>query len=777
MRTLLVVHGFPPRAAGGTELYAEAHASTLARRHGDAVLVLAREDDRARPELAVREESRDGYRIAWVNHTFRDSTSIEDAWRAPRVVEAVRPIIETFAPETAHVHHLTCLSTLIPSMLAARGVMVTATLHDYWLMCHRGQLLDVTGARCDGPGASGCPNCLDAGSAAASSALGSAGARLLRVVDDAAPRLGSALRTAARSGRTAVGGQDAARRASLARTRHVREDVLPCIQLFFAPCAHMRDRFVRFGAPAERVRGAPYGLAGPGLRRPGPPHTGPLRVGFAGSLMLSKAPHVAMQAIARLPEGTATLDVYGDFVPYHGDRGYADEIERWSAHSAIRMRGAVEHAEVPAVLASLDVLVVPSVWEENSPFVILEAFRAGVPVVASRTGGIPELVEDAVNGLLVEPGDADALAGALARLAGDRPYLERLRARIPPVRPLEDAVAEMRAAHEMLRTRARTAQPSGRTADAESAPASARRIHAIAAVVLHYRTPSETALAVRALRAAGRPLNRVVVVDNDEVPGALDLGTVGVPVERIANGRNLGFPGGMNAGIRAALAGGADAVLLVNSDVLLPPGTACTLARTADARPRAGVVAPVVLARERPDRVASRGIRFDRATGRVRNLGIGEPFTSRSDGAWHAADAVNGAAMLVTREVFERIGLFDEDYFFSFEEIDLCARAADAGFEIGVADDAVAYHRGGATLDPRSVARFYFGTRNQLRLAARSGRPSGWMARAGRTVFVVALNVAHALTAPGGPRLARLFATARGAWDYARGRSGQFPIP
>jgi hypothetical protein len=70
------------------------------------------------------------------------------------------------------------------------------------------------------------------------------------------------------------------------------------------------------------------------------------------------------------------------------------------------------------------------------------------------------------------------------------------------------------------------------------------------------------------------------------------------------------------------------------------------------------------------------------------------------------------------------------------------------------------------------VSRFYFGARNQVRLAARAGRPSGWMARAGRAAFVVALNVAHALTAPGGPRLARLGATARGAWDFARGRVG-----
>lgn len=774
MRTLLVVHGFPPRASGGTELYAEAHAVTLAARHGDSVLVLTREDDGARPELSVREESRDGYRIAWVNHTFRESTSIEDAWRAPRVADAVRPVIEAFAPEVAHVHHLTCLSTLIPSMLAARGVPVTLTLHDYWLMCHRGQLLDRSGARCDGPWPGGCPGCIDA-AAAAASASGRAGARLFRAVDASAPALGSLMRAVVGSGATAVGGTRAARQASLLRARHVLDEVVPHVRLFLAPSAHVRDRFVRFGLPPDRVRVAPNGVGEPPAAPARVPSSGPLRVGFLGSLMLSKAPHVAMQAVAQLAAGTATLDVYGRFAPYHGDHRYADEIARWSAHPAVRMRGGIDRREVPAALAALDVLVVPSVWEENNPLTILEAQRAGVTVVASRIGGIPELVEDGVNGLLVEPGDTRALARAIERLAGDREYLARLQARVPPVRSLEDAVAEMRATHDALRLRRFDTAVPGTPAGGEPASPRPPGIRSVAAVVLHYRAPAETALAVRALRSAGPPLDRVIVVDNDERPAAIDLGVVGAAVDVIAAGRNLGFSGGMNLGIRAALDRGTDAVLLVNNDALVPPGTIGMLARAADARPRAGIVAPVVLVRERPEYVASRGVRFDRATGRVRNLGFGEPSAAARGGAWRGADAVNGAVILVTRDVFERIGLLDEGYFFSFEEIDLCARAADAGFEIGVVDDAVVYHRGGATLDPRSVSRFYFGARNQLRLSARTGRPSGRAARLARAAYVVGLNLAHALTAPGGRRLARLRATARGVLDHARGRAGPDP--
>ena len=74
----------------------------------------------------------------------------------------------------------------------------------------------------------------------------------------------------------------------------------------------------------------------------------------------------------------------------------------------------------------MDVVVVPSIWPENSPFVIHEAFLAGVPVVASRIGGIPELVEDGRNGLLFPVGDADRLASLIIRCYQDRPTRLRL---------------------------------------------------------------------------------------------------------------------------------------------------------------------------------------------------------------------------------------------------------------------------------------------------------------------------------------------------------------
>jgi glycosyltransferase involved in cell wall biosynthesis len=99
-------------------------------------------------------------------------------------------------------------------------------------------------------------------------------------------------------------------------------------------------------------------------------------------------------------------------------------VDRSPARDRITVTGFVPHTDVPAVLSSLDVLVLPSLYEEMGS-ILVEAMAAGLPVVASRVGGIPDVVVDGETGLLVPPGDADALAAALDELVGDPQRRER----------------------------------------------------------------------------------------------------------------------------------------------------------------------------------------------------------------------------------------------------------------------------------------------------------------------------------------------------------------
>ncbi|HEX5214827.1 MAG TPA: glycosyltransferase [Vicinamibacterales bacterium] len=759
MRTLIVTHGFPPLAQGGAELCAYWHATALAREHGDDVLVIAREGDPSRREYAVRRERRDDVSIAWINNTYAATRSFAETYDNPAITAIAAGLVDEFAPEIAHIHHLTGLSTGIVPMLRACGVPCIATLHDYWLLCHRGQLLDLHLQLCAGPEPDGCAHCL--GLAGSAPPVVHRAASAFRAVERSLPDAAAkALRGAAERMVSLTAGGRANDDEARARFRHMR-DLCAGIDRFVAPSASIRDRFVAFGVPAEKIdvirNGCPR-LPGVPIECAPAPH---LRIGFLGSVMVSKGLHVVLEAFRALPAGAATVDVFGPSVPYHGDNSYRTTLAPLMTQPGVRQHGLVPREQISRALAAIDVLVVPSIWPDNAPLVVQEAFLAGVPVVASRIGGLPEMVRDGVSGVLVEPGNVNDLADALRRLATEPGLLSRLRQGIPPVPTVEAQVGLLRAAAEAA------------IAGVQSRPAAATIAgSSIAAIVLNYGAPDETLLAIRALAASRRRLDRIIVVDNDPSRRCDALVIDAVPgLTYLRAEHNLGFSGGVNLGIRAARSAGATHVLLVNSDAIVPPDAVDRLDRALAASPAAGIAAPLLLQRTAPDVVASNGIDYDAASGRMRQVDCGRTESALAGPAARVVDAASGAVMLISMATIDRVGLFDESYFFSFEEIEFCLRARRAGITTIVTRDAVAFHAGGRSMGPESPRRLYFAARNHLKLATadRAG-----LRAVPRVALVIGYNFAHAVGAPGGTLIQRVSAVIAGVRDYWRGKSGEW---
>lgn len=291
----------------------------------------------------------------------------------------------------------------------------------------------------------------------------------------------------------------------------------------------------------------------------------------------------------------------------------------------------------------------------------------------------------------------------------------------------------------------------------------------LAAVVLNYRTPDDTLLAARSLLLSRRVPDAILVVDNDPHGCEAALAPLGRGIAYMRTGRNLGFAAGMNVGIRAALADGADRVLLLNSDAMVAPDCLARLEHVLATWPQAGIAGPMVLSRARPDRTASLGLSFDKATGRMRHHGAGQPVPGMAPP--RVVDAVSGCCMLVVREVFERVGLLDDEYFFGFEDLDFCLRAREAGFHSVLAPGALAYHEGGRSIGRASPRRLYFASRNHLRLARRVAPGTG-VGPLARAAWILTLNLGHAVRSDGGSLAARLAAVLRGAYDHVRGRYG-----
>jgi GT2 family glycosyltransferase len=288
-------------------------------------------------------------------------------------------------------------------------------------------------------------------------------------------------------------------------------------------------------------------------------------------------------------------------------------------------------------------------------------------------------------------------------------------------------------------------------------------------VILNYRTPEQTWLAARSLQTAFTPPADILVVDNGSDDGsAAALRDSLHGVEVIETGRNVGFSAGCNAGIRAALGRPIDYVLLVNSDVVIAPDAIDHLLAAMASDDTVGIAGPLLLSRERPGLIASAGIVYSRRTGRMRQRGAGRTVASLGV-APGQVNAVSGCVMLIRRSVLEQSGLLDDEYFFSFEDIDFCLRAADHGWRSICVMSAVAYHEGGRTIGRRSSRRVYFATRNHLRLQAKAGAPSRPLLSA---AAVIALNAAYVVASPEAPFFRGVAALARGAWHHARGRYG-----
>jgi glycosyltransferase involved in cell wall biosynthesis len=121
-----------------------------------------------------------------------------------------------------------------------------------------------------------------------------------------------------------------------------------------------------------------------------------------------KGCHILLDAFTKLPKGSASLHFYGS-----GDAQYTKMLEGRSHGLDVRFHGQFDHGSVASVLSEVDLVVVPSLWEETYCLVAQEAMAARRPIVVTRVGGLADRVIHAVNGFVVPPNDVDAMADQL----------------------------------------------------------------------------------------------------------------------------------------------------------------------------------------------------------------------------------------------------------------------------------------------------------------------------------------------------------------------------
>ncbi len=389
MKILLVCHRYPPIGVAGVERLSAQTAVALTAR-GHEVTVLTRRATEA-STLSIERWTQDGVPVVCVaGGGFRFERFPGQEPGLERVFE--RMLVELL-PDAVLATHLLHHSPGYVAVAQRWGIPVVLELHDFFGLCPRVHLRRVSGELCDGP---------EGGTACATHCFG----------DQPDPELRWALRSRSFA--------EALRRADAV----------------IAPSRYVAGRFAErrgTGSPIEVVENAvtPFGRVPRPERDPG----APLHLASIGVTVDHKGFEVAVEGL-RLAGVPARYTVFGVAL-----QPGARRLRRRAAKAPkleLELYGGFEPPQLPALLAGVDALLVPSLVAETYSIVAREAFACGIPVIASELGALPDAIRPGDNGWLFPPGDAAALAALLQGLDGDRRLLSRAAAGIraadaPPV--------------------------------------------------------------------------------------------------------------------------------------------------------------------------------------------------------------------------------------------------------------------------------------------------------------------------------------------------------
>ena len=373
---------------GGIETHARQLACWL-RARGVRVEVLCLDDSPEHAPFEVRTSDDDGVRVTRVAYRYQDHETYADLAKHAGLEELAKAWALESNLELVHVHHLSGWGHGLVAALADHAPVVL-TLHDYWTVCARGQLWNSSGELCGGPSIERCTPCLTTTWPHLSVETG----KDLSFADD---------------------------ETSVAALFHGSAAAFARAEVLLAPSEPARRVLVNAGVPAERMSVFSLGVDFESLAeeverlRSLEPSRTERRIGVLGAVQPTKGVLELAQAVVDCALEELVLRVHGPLSPFHGDSAYAEQLQALaSEHDSIQLCGPYDPAELPSVLASLDVVAAPALWEEGFGLSVREAAAVGLPVLVSDAGGLPELVErDGAVGVVARRSDPQSLHEAL----------------------------------------------------------------------------------------------------------------------------------------------------------------------------------------------------------------------------------------------------------------------------------------------------------------------------------------------------------------------------
>jgi glycosyltransferase involved in cell wall biosynthesis len=372
MRVLICSNAYPPYFTGGAELMAHEQAKALVRL-GYEVNVFAGSLGEYTGRYARTTGSHEGIIVHRIGLVPEDYSPEYLNFLHPAVDAHFMDVIREFTPDVVHCHNLSGLSVKLPMLARRQGAATICTLHDFWGFCLRNTAMRADGTPCGD--FTQCRACVE------------------RIHD------GRKLHVAMRF------------RKDFMRL------ALNQVERFIAPSRFVARCYADSGFDPARIEVVANGVDINQFHpRAAPPPGDVLRVAYVGYLGPHKGIDTLLEAFALLVTQCpkATLHLIGEGP---GRPAYETRSEELGVADRVHFLGRIEPSQMPQVYSKSDIVVLPSIWDENQPVCLMEAMATGIPVVASRKGGIPELIDDGVNGLLFAAGDAGDLVRQLSALA------------------------------------------------------------------------------------------------------------------------------------------------------------------------------------------------------------------------------------------------------------------------------------------------------------------------------------------------------------------------
>ena len=490
MKIALVVHDFLPYYHGGVSIYTYNLAKKLSETN--EVSIFFRKGDRNLSEYQIESEAYDGLSLTSINNNFFIKPNFLVEYKNSEIDNAFRKFLDKTNPEIVHFQYIGCgISAGMVAVTKEYKIPAVITLQDYWFMCPRGQMMNYKWELCSEVIEEKCARCVfglhepisalekrQNGHTTAPDPEGNiafcpAGWGDLRIVVEEAnntdygaiglrkkkdlikrilslgysliiqsitdPRI---LIRALNKAYLMIRGNKVKIKQIEKRNKYLL-NVLKEIGLLIAPSRFLREKYIGFGVPPEKIIYSDYGMDTKIVKKSQRSPSDKLIFGFMGTFMPTKGVHVLIDAFAKVPEDRAELKIYG-YAPNEYHLEYLDLIEKkLKEKNNIKMMGKYDIKNIPEILSEIQVLVVPSIWWENSPLTIHEAFMAGVPVITSDIGGMAELVKHKVNGLLFKVGDSEDLYRKIMMLIENPELIRELSANVPSVKSIEENAEEL----------------------------------------------------------------------------------------------------------------------------------------------------------------------------------------------------------------------------------------------------------------------------------------------------------------------------------------------